>query len=223
MLLPLSAFSGLFLALKAAEALTLGSTAAGQGVCAATTITSTGNTVIHGGISLNPGTAITGFTPGIATSTHINDATAKACKSQALSTYNQGIALAATKDLTGQDLGGQTLVPGVYKYSSSAQLTGTLTLNGRGRTNSQFVFQIGSTLTTATAAKIVLTNGAKACNVFFLIGSSATIGETSRISGIIIALTSITVNNAVVDNGGFYALNAAVTLIDDDITPPGVC
>ncbi len=77
--------------------------------------------------------------------------------------------------------------------------------------------------TTASAASIVLTNGARPCNVFFLVGSSATIGDTSRINGIVIALTSITLNNGVVDNGGFYALNAAVTMINDNVTPPGVC
>ncbi|MCJ1361582.1 hypothetical protein MMC16_000682 [Acarospora aff. strigata] len=223
MLFPVSTICGLFLALRVTEALVLGSTAAKQGVCAASTITSTGNTVIRGGISLSPGTSITGFPPGRASSTDINSATASACKSQTLSTYNQGMALSTTRDLTGLDLGGQTLGPGVYSYSSSAQLTGTLTLNGRGSQNAQFVFKIGSTLTTASAARIILTNGARPCNVFFLVGSSATIGDTSRFNGIVIAFASVTVNNGVVDTGGFFALNAAVTLINDDISPPGVC
>lgn len=112
------------------------------------------------------------------------------------------------------DMGGLTLTSGVYFFSSSAQLTGTLTLSGTGN----FIFQIGSTLTTASASSIVLENGATAANVYWQVGSSATLGTTTAFDGTIIANQSVTLDNGADLAGRALALNAAVTLNDNVIT-----
>jgi hypothetical protein len=100
-----------------------------------------------------------------------------------------------THNLSGQNLGGLTLTPGVYGFSSSAQLTGGLTLNALGNPNALFVINVGSTLTTASGASISLINGAQASNVFFKVGSSATLGSTTAFQGDIVALLSITLDD----------------------------
>jgi outer membrane autotransporter protein len=126
-----------------------------------------------------------------------------------------------TTNLTGTDLGGLTLTPGVYKFNLSAQLTGNLTLNGNNNPSALFIFNIGSTLTTASAARVSLTNGANGGNVFWLVGSSATLGDTTSFAGDILALTSISLNNAVtITCGAALAQTGAVTLINDFITIP---
>jgi type VI secretion system secreted protein VgrG len=122
--------------------------------------------------------------------------------------------LAVTQDLTGQDLGGLTLTPGVYSFSSSAQLTGMLTLDGPG----DYVFQIGSTLTTASASSIALINGAEACDVYFQVGSSATFGTGTEFVGTIIADQSNTLATGASVLGRVIALDAAVTLDSNAIT-----
>jgi hypothetical protein len=132
-----------------------------------------------------------------------------------------GSAAAAGKTPITIDLGGQTLTPGVYNSASSIGLTGVLTLDGRGNSNSVFVFQAGSTLTTATASQVKLINGAKSCNVFWQVGSSATLGTGSTIRGTILALTSITVTTGVTVDGRVLARNGAVTLDSNTITKPG--
>jgi hypothetical protein len=116
------------------------------------------------------------------------------------------------------DLGGQTLTPGVYKSSSSIGLTGALTLDGQGNTSAVFIFQVGYTLTTASASHVNLIDGAQACNVFWQIGSSATLGTSSVFAGNIFAYTSISINNGVDLAGRALARNGAVTLINDTIT-----
>ena len=122
-------------------------------------------------------------------------------------------------NLSGQNLGGQTLTPGVYTFSSSAQLTGNLTLNALGNPNAIFVINIGSTLTTASASKVTLINGAQGGNVFWRIGSSATLGSTTSFSGDILALTSITLDpNATVTCGALWAQTGSVTLDANTIT-----
>lgn len=238
---PLSFACGLLLAATAAQALTIGSTvslgstvnlgstvslgsaAAGFGVCAATTITNSGNTVVHGPIGLSPGTSITGFPPGVAGSIQIGTPAAVSCESDIHTAYGMCVGLPATKVLSGTPLGGLTLTPGVYKFATTAALNGILTLDGLGSTTSQFVFQIGTTFSTTVGAEILLINGVRACNVFFCVGSSATIGDATHFNGTIIAYTSIGVGTGVVNVGGFFAENGAVTLLTDDITPPGVC
>jgi type VI secretion system secreted protein VgrG len=200
-------------------------TAGSYGVLGGSTVTNTGDTVIMGGLGVSPGTAITGFSaidggPGSFTGAlNQGNAAAAQARADATTAYLGLAARSYTTDLTGLDLGGLTLTPGVYFFSSSAQLTGTLTLNTLGDSNALFVFQIGSTLTTASNSLINIINldpGA-ACGLnsglFWQVGSSATIGTNSTFAGNILALTSITLNTgSSIDYGRAIALNGAVTL-----------
>lgn len=120
--------------------------------------------------------------------------------------------------MTGQDLGGLTLGPGVYYFSSSAALTGTLNLSGNA--NERFDFLIGSTLTTASSSAILLMNGAQAGNVFWQVGSSATLGTDTSFAGSILAQVSITLNTGTSLSGRALALTGAVSLDDNVITVP---
>jgi Ice-binding-like/PEP-CTERM motif len=194
-------------------------------VLAGTTVTNTGPSVIDGGdVGVSPGSAITGFPPGATVPPfvlHAADAVAAQAQVDLTTAYNAAAGLAPTQDLTGQDLGGLTLTPGVYFFSSSAQLTGTLTLNDQGNPNAQFVFQIGSTLTTASNSSVVSINGGSmpGCDVFWQIGSSATLGTGTAFEGHILALTSITMTTgATILDGSALARNGAVTLDTNTIT-----
>lgn len=192
-------------------------------VLGGSTVTNTGSSVITGNLGVNPGTAITGFPPGIVTGvTHAADAEALQAQSDTTTAYLDLESRECTTDLTGQDLGGRTLVPGVYCFSSSAQLTGALTLDAGGDPSAVWVFTIGSTLTTASDASVVLINGANVCNVFWQVGSSATLGTRTSFVGNIFALTSITLNNNAVVSGRVLARNGAVTLDENIVTVP-VC
>lgn len=197
-------------------------TAEGFGVLGGSAVTSTGMSVINGDLGVWPGLAITGFGPGIVNGTiHAGDAVAQLAQSDLTTAYNTLAGMTPTQVLTGQDLGGQTLTAGVYFFSSSAQLTGTLTLDGSG----DFVFLIGSTLTTASNSSVI-TNGN--ANVYWQVGSSATIGTTTAFKGNILALASITMNaSATIDNGRALAQNGAVTLNGNTITtvpePATIC
>lgn len=128
------------------------------GILAASTVTNTGPTIINGDVGVSPGIAITGFPPGIINgTTYVGvGSLAGAAQLQATARYNELAGRTCNVNLTGQDLGGMILAPGVYCFATSAQLTGTLTLNGLGDPNATFIFQIGSTLTTATNAAVVL-------------------------------------------------------------------
>jgi hypothetical protein len=206
-----------------ADSVPLG-TAGSFAVLAGTTVTNTGPTVITGGdVGVSPGTAITGFPPGIVVppfSIHSADAAALQAQNDLTTAYNAAAGLAPTQNLTGQDLGGLTLTPGVYFFSSSAQLTGTLTLNALNDPNAEFVFQIGSTLTTASNSSVLTINGGSqpGCDVFWQVGSSATLGTGTAFEGHILALTSITMNTgASILDGSALARNGAVTLDDNSI------
>src|ERR1700686_636134 len=203
-----------------AQAPALG-TLANFAILANTGITNTGPTVITG-TPANPGdlgtstATIGGFPPGIVNLPGIihtpGDAPTILAQSSLTTAYNNLVGRTTTVDLTGQDLGGKTLIPGVYNFSSFAQLTGTLTLNGLGNPSSIFIFNIGSTLTTASASTVSLINGAQGGNVFWRVGSSATLGTTTSFVGDILALTSITLNTgALITCGAAWAHNGAVT------------
>ena len=190
-------------------------------VLGGSTVTNTGSSVITGNLGVSPGSAITGFPPGIVTGvTHAADAEALQAQTDTTAAYIDLASQACTSDLTGQDLGGKTLVPGVYCFSSSSQLTGALTLDAGGVSNAVWVFKAGSTLTTAVNSSVVLINGANPCNVFWQVGSSATLGTTTSFVGNIFALTSITLNNGASVSGRVLARNGAVTLDNNIVTVP---
>lgn len=223
---PVVLFTGALVALSpldafAATAPNLG-TALNFTMLAGSTITNTGPSVITGNLGLDPGSAVTGFPPGTVTGVkHISDAVALQAKNDLSTAYTEAANAPVTTDMTGLNLGGKNLTPGVYKFDSSAQLTGPLTLSGNGI----YIFQIGSTLTTASNSVVLTTNGAQACGVFWQVGSSATLGSATHFQGTLMALTSITmVTGANIISGRAMARNGAVTLDANDITPPaGTC
>jgi hypothetical protein len=191
------------------------------GVLGASTVTNTGMTTVHGDVGVAPGTSITGFPPGqlINGSLHLNTGTAIQAQADALTAYNMLAGMAPTMDLTGQDLGGMVLTPGVYSFSSSAFLTGKLTLDGLGQTNPLFVFQMGTTLITASDASVNLINGnfSTANDIYWQVGSSATLGTGTDFIGTIIADQSATLTTGANLDGRVIALNAAVTLDSNNI------
>ena len=188
--------------------------AQGFAVLGASTVTNTGPTVITGDLGVSPGTAVTGFPPGSVTggTIHAGDATAVSAQAAAHTAYAALAAEPCGTNLTGKTLGTSpgavTLSPGVYCFNTSAQLTGTLTLSGSG----VFVFKMGSTLTTASNSSIVLAGGARAGNVFWQVGSSATLGTNTTFEGSILAHISDTVTAGVSVAGRVFALTGAVTL-----------
>lgn len=189
-------------------------------VLGGSTVTNTATpTVVTGNLGVSPGSAVTGFPPGIVTGAiHAGDAVAAQAQSDLTTLYNSLANAVCDADLTGQDLGGLTLTPGVYCFSTSAQLTGTLTLDAQGNPNAVFTFKIGSTLTTASGSSVLLINSASSCGVFWQVGSSATLGTGTALAGNIVALSSITLNTGASVNGRVLARNGAVTLDDSDVT-----
>ena len=154
--------------------------------------------------------------------THNNNAVAANAQDDLTTAYTvaAGQPVAPGNVLTGTNLGNRTLTAGAYRYSTSAGLTGALTLDAEGDPNAQFVFEIGSTLTTAGASSVRLINGASACNVFWQVGSSATLGTTTAFQGNLMALTSISLNNGATVIGRMLARNGSVTLINNVLSAP---
>jgi hypothetical protein len=168
------------------------------------------------GISPNGAASITGYPVPPCTVTgaiHAADGVALTAQNDLVTAYNTLASLPCTQDLTGQDLGTVgVLTPGVYCFDTSAQLTGALVLDALGRPNAAFVFQIGSTLTTAPGATVSIVNGGSACGVSWQVGSSATLDTATTLLGNIVALTSITGNAGANVTGRALARNGAVTL-----------
>ncbi|MDO9384093.1 MAG: ice-binding family protein [Hyphomicrobiaceae bacterium] len=206
---------------KYAHAQILGS-AADFGVLAGSTVSNTGPSVIQGSVGVSPGGAVVGFPPGIVLPPgviHAADATASQAQTDLTTAYNTLMGMPSQVDLTGQDLGGLILTSGVYSFNTSAQLTGVVTLDGQGNPASPFVFQIGTTLTTASNSAVLLINGANGNNVYWTVGSSATLGTNTVFAGNIVALSSITLNTgASINCGRALARNGAVTLDNNTIT-----
>jgi hypothetical protein len=195
-------------------------TAQSYGVLGASTVTNTGPTVISGDVGVSPGAAVVGFPPGTATGAiHAADAQALQAQTDATTAYNFLAGQSCGTTLTG-DLGGRTLTPGVYCYSSSALLTGTVTLDAQNNPGALFIFQIGSTLTTASGARVSLVNGAQGCNVWWQMGSSATLGTGTTFVGTLIALASDTLTTGATLAGRAIARTGAVTLDTNTITAP---
>ena len=197
--------------------------AASFAVLGGSTVTNTDTaTSIVGDLGVSPGTVITGFPPGTFTGTMYTGTNAVVVQAQkdVKDAYDALLATAqaCNTNLTGQDLGGLTLTPAVYCFDTSAQLTGILHLDANGAPNPVWVFQIGSTLTTASNASVVFDNGGSSCNVFWQVGSSATLGTSTVYKGNILALTSITVNTGATMSGSALARNGAVTLDDNHIS-----
>ncbi len=183
-------------------------------------VTNTGPTTISGDLGISPAAAVTGFPPGTVQGTiHAADAVALQAKSDLVVAYTDAAGRTPATSVAGGTLGGKTLVAGVYTAGGSTLgLSGTLTLDGQGDPNAVWIFQATSDLVTASSSTVRFINGASACNVFWQVTSSATLGSGSTFAGTILALTSITLDSGVTLNGRALARNGAVTLIDDTIT-----
>ena len=215
---------GLLLALTLASSAGAAPTAVPLGnadsfaILAGAGITNTGPTTVTGDIGTYPTPTITGVASMTVTGVnHADDGVTQSAKTDLVTAYDNAAAQGSTSAISA-DLGGQTLTAGVYNSASSIGLTGAVTLDAAGDPNAIFVFQAGSTLTTASASQVNLINGAQACNVFWQVGSSATLGTDSTFRGTVIALESITVTTGVTVDGRVLARNAAVTLDTDTIT-----
>jgi hypothetical protein len=201
-----------------AQSVPLG-TAASFAVLAGSTVTNTGPSVISGDLGVSPGSAVTGFPPGTVTEGTIHAADGVATQAQAdlTTAYNNAAGRPSTATISA-DLAGSTLTPGVYTSATSLGLSGDLTLNAEGDPNAVFVFQAGSTLTVGSGSRVLLIGGAQACNVFWQVGSSATVGSASVFAGNILALTSISMTTGATLHGRALARNGAVTLDTNRIT-----
>ncbi len=201
-------------------------TASNFGVLAGTTVTNTGFSVItDGDLGVSPGSAVTGFPPGslVDGSMEVANPQAAIAQNDLTTAYNEAAGQTPTAPSVTFIGAGQTLTAGVYNATSSLEVGGTLFLDGQGDPNAVFIFQAGSTLTTDVGTNIVLTNGANACNVYWQVGSSATLFTSTTFEGSIMALTSISVQHRGVIVGRMLARNGAVTLDDDTILVPPSC
>ena len=194
--------------------------AANFGVLAGTTVASSGATVVNRDLGVWPGTAVTGFPPGTVQGTkHIGDPTAQAAQGDLTTAFNDAAGRSTAPVSLAGNIGGQTLPPGLYKSTSSLDISsGDLTLDGQGDPNAVFIFQMASTLVTTSGRQVILIGGAQAANIFWQVGSSATIGTTSGMKGNILADQSITIATGATLDGRALARIGAVTLDANGIT-----
>jgi len=196
-------------------------TAANFAILAGSTVTNTGPTTVDGDLGLSPGTAITGFPPGqVGGTVHAADQTASQAKDDLTAAYTDAAGRPATATVP-VELGGTTRTTGVYESPAGTfGITGTLTLDARGDASAVFIFKAASTLITASSSSVNLINGARSDNIFWQVGSSATLGTYSILRGNVMALASITVTTGVTVDGRVLARTAAVTLDSDTISRP---
>ena len=194
--------------------------AATFGVLAATTVTTIPTTVVDGDLGVYPGNTVTG-SPTVNGTLHLGDPAAGQAQLDLTIAYNDAAGRTVGAVLVAGNLGGQTLTPGLYKSSSSLEISsGDLTLDAQADANAVFIFQIASTLITTVGRQVILSGGAQSANVYWQVGSSATIGGSSAFKGTIMADQSITLNTAATLDGRALARNGAVALDANAITAP---
>jgi len=191
-------------------------TVASFAVLGGSTVTSTGLTILNGNLGVSPGTSITGFGPGVVKNGSIYAGGPVAAQAQAdLATAYNYAAGRQNPTALPLDIGGTTITPGLYNAVTTLGITGTATLDGQNDKNSVFIFQIPATLTAGARSRVKLINNANACNVFWQVGTSATLDTASKFRGTIMAAVSISVGSGVKVRGRLLAESGAVTLIDD--------
>jgi hypothetical protein len=195
-------------------------------VLAGSTVTNTGPSVVNGDLGVAPGSAISGFDGGPGTlngTSHANDADAIQAKNDLTTAYNEATAKAGGPIAKAGDIGGQTLPPGLYKSATTLAVAGgDLTLDAKGDPNAVWIFQMVETLVTGSGRRVLLVGGAKADNVFWQVGTSATLGTSSVMKGNLLANTSITMTTGSSLEGRALTFNGAVTLDSATITKPAL-
>lgn len=208
---------------------TTGETAGQTSVClsnfavlAGVSISGSGSNVVTGDLGVSPGTSVTGFPPGTLNgSIHAADVAASQAMADLATAYGDAVSRSVGRVTIAGDLGGLTFTAGLYRSTSSlAILSGDLILDAKGDANAVFIFQMASTLTTGAGRQIILNGGAKAYNVYWLVGTSATLGSGSAFKGSILADQSITLNTGATVNGRLLARFGSVTLQSNTITSP---
>ena len=190
-------------------------------VLAGTEIVNTGNTVIEGAVGVSPGGAVTGFPPGIINGLlHLNNSTAQNAQSDLTAAYNHLVGQPATLNLTGQNLGGLTLMPGVYSFNDPTYLTGTLTLDGAGDPGAIFIFQINSDFTVTEAATMVLQEGARARNIFWQVSNTTSIADRAIFKGSLLANESIVAGSEATIQGRLMSRFSLVSFTNTSVASP---
>ena len=188
------------------------------GVLAGLSVSNSGATTINADLGIWPGSTLTGA-PTVTGTTHLGDLTAQNAQGALTAAFNDAAGRAAGSTIAG-DLGGLTLAPGVRKSTSTLAITSAdVTLDGGGNSNAVFIFQIASSFTVDVGRQVILVNGAQPSNIFWQVGSSATLNTNCNVSGNILALTTITLGTGATLNGRALARNGSVTLLANTVTP----
>jgi hypothetical protein len=197
-------------------------TAANFAILAGSGVTNTGPTIVNGDLGVSPGSAVTGFPPGVVNGTqHVADPIAVQAKLDLTAAYNDAAGRTTNPINVAGNIGGQTLAPGLYNSTSSLEITsGDLTLDAQGNANAVWIFQIASTLTTTSGRLVILSGNAQAGNIFWQVGTSATLGDNSAFKGTILADQSITITTGATLDGRALTRIAAVTLDNNTVTVP---